>query len=150
MEEAHRWSELGAGIDIERMLADTRIIAQEERLSGSPAERRAFAYIAQELEKVGAVTRWYEPEALISLPVRASLRLVGSWMRLSLHHPFFQRRHGGGWPNSQSRAGGNRFTGGLQGGGCPRPNCCNFRSGPPGQGGSGGGTGSGGRGLPEP
>src|SRR3970040_1891616 len=60
----------------ERLMRDVRMIAQWERLSGSPEERQAFAYIERELRAAKVRTRMLEHPALISLPRRASFRLV--------------------------------------------------------------------------
>ncbi|OFX14878.1 MAG: hypothetical protein A2V59_06620 [Armatimonadetes bacterium RBG_19FT_COMBO_69_19] len=62
----------------ERLMRDVRMIAQWERLSGSPEERQAFAYIERELRAAKVRTRMLEHPALISLPRRASFRLVPS------------------------------------------------------------------------
>ena len=57
-------------------MRDVRTIAQWERLSGSPEERRAFDYIEGELRGAGVRTRMMEHPALISLPKAASFHLL--------------------------------------------------------------------------
>jgi Iap family predicted aminopeptidase len=57
-------------------MRDVRMIAQWERLSGSPDERRAFEYIEGELRAAKVRTRLMEHPALISLPKAASFRLL--------------------------------------------------------------------------
>lgn len=54
-----------------------RAIAAEVRLSGSPAEARAFDYIEDQLERFGYEVERFESEALIGYPVRASLHILG-------------------------------------------------------------------------
>ncbi|HXF83359.1 MAG TPA: M28 family peptidase [bacterium] len=60
----------------ERLMRDVRMIAQWERLSGSPGERQAFEYIQRELRAAKIATTLLEHPALISLPGRASFRLL--------------------------------------------------------------------------
>ncbi|HEU5298751.1 MAG TPA: M28 family peptidase [bacterium] len=62
----------------ERLMRDVRMIAQWERLSGSPGERQAFEYIQRELRAAKVQTKLLEHTALISLPGRASFRLLSS------------------------------------------------------------------------
>lgn len=60
----------------ERLMAGTRTIAAQVRLSGSPEERDAFAYIERELTAAGLRTQRFEHDALISLPQAATLALL--------------------------------------------------------------------------
>lgn len=70
-------------------MRDVRLIAQWERLSGSPAERRAFEYIERELRAAGVRTQMMEHPALISLPKAASFRLLDGGEDLScITHSF--------------------------------------------------------------
>jgi hypothetical protein len=51
-------------------------ITKEVRLSGSPEEKRAFDYLASELEGWGYDVKWYELDALTGYPDKASLTIV--------------------------------------------------------------------------
>src|SRR5947209_3420767 len=62
-------------VSTDRLMEDTREIARWVRLSGSPEERRAFAYIERRLREAGLRTQLLEHDALISLPQSAALRL---------------------------------------------------------------------------
>src|SRR5437667_14400 len=62
-------------VSTDRLIEDTREIARCVRLSGSPEERRAFAYIERRLREAGLRTQLLEHDALISLPQSAALRL---------------------------------------------------------------------------
>ena len=62
----------------ERLMEDTRAIAKWVRLSGSPEEREAFAYIERRLREAGLRTELLEHDALISLPLSATLRIAES------------------------------------------------------------------------
>src|SRR5213593_3342515 len=62
-------------VSTDRLIEDTREIARWVRLSGSPEERRAFAYIERRLREAGLRTQLLEHDALISLPQSAALRL---------------------------------------------------------------------------
>src|SRR5438093_11919038 len=62
-------------VSTDRLMEDTREIARWVRLSGSPEERRAFAYIERRLREAGMRTQLLEHDALISLPQSAALRL---------------------------------------------------------------------------
>jgi len=62
----------------ERLMEDTRVIAKWVRLSGSPEEREAFAYVERQLREAGLRTQLLEHDALISLPLSATLRIVDS------------------------------------------------------------------------
>src|SRR5438093_6917986 len=61
-------------VSTDRLMEDTREIARWVRLSGSPEERRAFAYIERRLREAGLRTQLLEHDALISLPQSAALR----------------------------------------------------------------------------
>lgn len=60
----------------ERLMEDTRAIARWVRLSGSPEEREAFAYIERRLREAGLRTQLLEHDALISLPLPATLQIL--------------------------------------------------------------------------
>ncbi len=60
--------------ELERHL---RAVAAEVRLSGSPAEARAFDYIEGCLKRLGYDVQRFSSEALIGYPVRASLAVLG-------------------------------------------------------------------------
>lgn len=51
-------------------------ITREVRLSGTPEEKRAFDYLAGELEGWGFKVTWYELDALTGYPDKASLKIV--------------------------------------------------------------------------
>ena len=59
----------------DRLMADTRHIAQWIRLSGSPEEAQAFEYVRRQLEAAGLEPQLLSHEALISLPGPASLEV---------------------------------------------------------------------------
>src|SRR3970040_1326287 len=58
------------------LMRAVRMIAQWERLSGSPEERQAFAYIERELRAAKVRTRVLEHPALISPPRRGPVRAL--------------------------------------------------------------------------
>jgi len=60
----------------ERVMEDTRAIARWVRVSGSPEEREAFAYIERRLREAGLPTQLLEHDALISLPLAARLEIL--------------------------------------------------------------------------
>src|SRR5438309_10389706 len=62
-------------VSTDRLMEDTREIARWVRLSGSPEERRALAYIERRLREAGLRTQLLEHGALISLAQSAALRL---------------------------------------------------------------------------
>ncbi|HEU5226214.1 MAG TPA: M28 family peptidase [Ktedonobacteraceae bacterium] len=59
----------------ERLMADTRAIAQWVRLSGTEDERKAFDYIANSLRQCGVEPVLYSGYGFISLPISAQLRV---------------------------------------------------------------------------
>ncbi len=63
-------------VSTDRLMEDTREIARWVRLSGSPDERQAFAYIERRMHEAGLRTQLLEHDALISLPQSAALRLL--------------------------------------------------------------------------
>jgi hypothetical protein len=65
-----------AEVSAERLAVDTAAVARTVRLSGTPDERPAFAYIADELAKMGLEPRTYECETYISLPGAATCEVV--------------------------------------------------------------------------
>ncbi len=69
-------SRVAESVSTERLMEDTRAIARWVRLSGSPDERQAFAYIERQLREAGLRTQLLEHDALISLPQSAALRLL--------------------------------------------------------------------------
>jgi peptidase M28-like protein len=60
----------------ERLMEDVRAIARWARLSGSAEEREAFNYIERRLREAGLRTQRLEHDALISLPVSGTLRVL--------------------------------------------------------------------------
>lgn len=66
-----------AGVSGARLMEYTREIARRERLSGTEDERRAFAYVQEVLDGFGIPTRMYTHDAYISLPLDATLQVVG-------------------------------------------------------------------------
>ncbi len=67
---------VASAVSADRLMEDTRAIARWVRLSGSAEEREAFAYIERRLHEAGLRTQLLEHDALISLPVSGSLRIV--------------------------------------------------------------------------
>jgi hypothetical protein len=63
-------------VSVDRLMEDTRAIAQWVRLSGSPEEREAFGYIERRLREAGLRTQLLEHDALISLPLSANLQIL--------------------------------------------------------------------------
>ena len=72
----HDTARVAESVSTDRLMEDTREIARWVRLSGSPQERRAFAYIERRLRDAGLRTQLLEHDALISLPVSAALRMI--------------------------------------------------------------------------
>src|SRR3989475_2299570 len=72
----HDTTRVAESVSTDRLMEDTREIARWVRLSGSPEERRAFAYIERRLRDAGLRTQLLEHDALISLPVSAGLRMI--------------------------------------------------------------------------
>ena len=70
-------SDLLEKIDADRLMRTTGTIAQWERLSGSEDERKAFDFIEEQMQSIGFSCQRYSPTCLVSLPVRASLQIVG-------------------------------------------------------------------------
>jgi hypothetical protein len=66
-----------AKVDAQRLMQTTETIAQWERLSGSEDERKAFDFLQQELENLGFTCVRHHPVCLVSIPIRASLQIVG-------------------------------------------------------------------------
>ncbi len=64
-------------VSAERMLRFTEEIARWVRLSGSPEEREAFAYIAGQLKEWGFEIEEHAPTCLTSWPGAATLELLG-------------------------------------------------------------------------
>lgn len=58
----------------ERLLIHTQSIARWVRLSGTPEEKLAFAYVKKELDRFALETRYVEHDAYVSLPRDASLQ----------------------------------------------------------------------------
>lgn len=73
-------------------------LAQWERLSGTAAEREAFAYLEQELVSYGLRPEWIDHDAYISLPGKAFLAVVAPESRtlLCITHSFSQPTPAGG------------------------------------------------------
>src|SRR3989442_1088673 len=72
----HDTTRIAESVSTDRLMEDTREIARWVRLSGSPEERRAFAYMERRLRDAGLRTQLLEHDALISLPVSAGLRMI--------------------------------------------------------------------------
>jgi hypothetical protein len=64
-------------VSVDRLMHDTREIAQWVRLSGSAAERLAFEYVADVLHGLGLEPRLEWADAYISLPESARLQVLG-------------------------------------------------------------------------
>ena len=79
------WSD---AVDQERLMAHTAAIAQYVRLSGSEDERKAFTYIAEQLESFGLSTRWHTPTCLVSLPRSGSMTVDGATLEPCITHAF--------------------------------------------------------------
>src|SRR5947209_11304576 len=67
---------LADAVSLENLKRDNAEIAKGVRLSGSPAEAEAFAYIADRCRSFGMEVREYAIDAYVSLPIAASLGLV--------------------------------------------------------------------------
>src|SRR5262245_10415879 len=63
-------------VSADRLMADTRTIAQWVRLSGSDEERRAFDYVEAQCRATGAEVKRHDPECYISWPGPATLELL--------------------------------------------------------------------------
>src|SRR3989442_14028516 len=72
----HDTTRIAESVSTDRLMEDTREIARWVRLSGSPEERRAFAYMERRLRDAGLRTQLLEHDALISLPVSAGMRMT--------------------------------------------------------------------------
>src|SRR2546425_10776299 len=72
----HDTTRIAESVSTDRLMEDTREIARWVRLSGSPEERRAFAYMERRLRDAGLRTQLLEHDALISLPVAAGVGLI--------------------------------------------------------------------------
>ncbi len=84
-------------VSLEDLKRDNAEIAKGVRLSGSPAEAEAFAYIADRCRSFGMEVHEYAVDAYVSLPGAASLAVVSpESARYRLHHPFLLRRDGAG------------------------------------------------------
>lgn len=79
------WSD---AVDQDRLMAHTAAIAQYVRLSGSEDERKAFTYIAEQLESFGLATRWHTPTCLVSLPRSGALTIGGDAVEPCITHAF--------------------------------------------------------------
>ncbi len=69
--------ELCRRIDRDRLIATTRDVSQEVRLSGSPEERRTFELLKSRLEALGAQVHLTEHPGYVSWPGQASLEVSG-------------------------------------------------------------------------
>jgi hypothetical protein len=70
-------NEIIAKVDTQRLMQTTETIAQWQRLSGTDDERKAFDFIQQELENLGYICERHHPVCLVSIPLRATLQIVG-------------------------------------------------------------------------
>jgi hypothetical protein len=66
----------GQETSIDELWRQLTNITKEVRLSGTPEEKRAFDYIAGELEAWGYDVKWYEHDALTGYPDKATLKMV--------------------------------------------------------------------------
>src|SRR2546421_12697931 len=71
----HDTTRVAESVSTDRLMEDTREIARWVRLSGSPEERRAFAYIERRLREAGRRTQILEHDHVIRLAQAAALRL---------------------------------------------------------------------------
>ncbi len=67
---------LADAVSLENLKRDNAEIAKGVRLSGSPAEAEAFAYIAEHCRSFGMEVREYAVDAYVSLPIAADLAVV--------------------------------------------------------------------------
>ena len=67
---------VGQETSIDELWRQLTNITKEVRLSGTPEEKRAFDYLAGELEAWGYDVKWYDLDALTGYPDKASLRIV--------------------------------------------------------------------------
>jgi hypothetical protein len=63
-------------VSADRLMEYNRTIAQWERLSGTPDERKAFEYVEETLKGFGLTTTRHDPICLVSLPGPAALTLL--------------------------------------------------------------------------
>src|SRR2546422_10697262 len=70
----HDTTRIAESVSTDRLMEDTREIARGARLSGSPEERRAFAYMERRLRDAGLRTQLLEHDALVSRPESAGRR----------------------------------------------------------------------------
>ena len=66
----------GQETSIDELWRQLTNITGEVRLSGTPEEKRAFDYLAGELESWGYKVSWFELDALTGYPDKASLKIV--------------------------------------------------------------------------
>src|SRR5947209_14807628 len=67
---------LQGAVSLENLKRDNAAIAKGVRLSGSPAEAEAFAYIADRCRPFGMEVREYAIDAYVSLPGAAALAVI--------------------------------------------------------------------------
>src|SRR3989475_12742858 len=72
----HVTTRIAESVSTDRLVEDTREIARWVRLSGSPEERRALAYMERRVRDASLRTQLLEHDALISLPLSAALRMI--------------------------------------------------------------------------
>jgi hypothetical protein len=63
-------------VSMDELMRHTAYLAAEDRESASPGEAHAVGYFKEFMEKLGFETRIFEIENLISLPIRASLKVL--------------------------------------------------------------------------
>jgi len=85
-------SELLDAISIDRILEDTRYIAEETawRIAGSEMERKAANYIARQMREAGATVELYEIDAYISFPHGATVEVLSPEHRIIKANAFAQ------------------------------------------------------------
>jgi len=76
MEGSGMTTKAGRETSIEELWRQLTNITKEVRLSGTPEERRAFEYLAGELEAWGYTVEWHEMDALTGYPDKASLKII--------------------------------------------------------------------------
>lgn len=75
-------------VSAESLMRHAAMIAQWERVSGTPGERHAVEYITRSLEESGLETRLYEVESLVGWPEHAAVEVLepGAFSLRALAH----------------------------------------------------------------
>jgi len=69
-------TDVAGEVSIDELMKHTAYLAEEDRESGSPGETRAMEYFRNFMEDLGLEVKIHEIENYISLPIRASVRII--------------------------------------------------------------------------